>query len=111
MRTLEESRDPRAAMARAMFCYILRKHIGAMAAALGGVNTLVFTGGIGEHDAAVRWDVCAGLKHLGIDLDRRRNREHLEVVSSARSKCQVRVIPTNEDLVIARHVRAIIANH
>ena len=108
MRSLEESRDPRAAMAREMFCYILRKHIGAMAAALGGVDTLVFTGGIGEHDAAVRWNVCAGLAHLGIRLDHHRNAAQRDPISTAKSKCKVRVIPTNEDLVIARHVRAII---
>ncbi|HTR60545.1 MAG TPA: acetate/propionate family kinase, partial [Candidatus Binataceae bacterium] len=108
MRTLEESRDPRAVLAREMFCYILRKHIGAMAAALGGVDTLVFTGGIGEHDAAVRWNVCGELKHLGIHLDRKRNLAHRDPISSAKSRCSVRVIPTNEDLVIARHARAII---
>ena len=110
MRSLAESRDPRAALAREMFCYILRKHIGAMAAALDGVDTLVFTGGIGEHDAAVRWNVCSGLKHLGIHLDRRRNASHRDPISGLNSKCKVRVIPTNEDLVIARHVRAIIAD-
>ena len=110
MRTLEGSREPRAALAREMFCYILRKHIGAMAAALGGIDTLVFTGGIGEHDAAVRWNACSGLAHLGIRLDRRNNSSHRDTISSANSKCKVRVIPTNEDLVIARHVRAIIEN-
>ncbi len=109
MRTLAESKDPRAAMAREMFCYYLRKYIGAMAAVLDGVDTLVFTGGIGEHDAQVRWNVCAGLAHLGIAIDRARNAAHRDPISTAKSKCQVRVIPTNEDLIIARQTRAIIA--
>jgi len=107
MRTLKESRDPRAELARQMFCYQLRKQIGAMAAVLEGIDTLVFTGGIGEHDADVRWEVCRGLRHLGIEIDRQRNATNGEPISSAGSKCLVRVIPTNEDLVIVRHTRAI----
>jgi acetate kinase len=108
MRTLEQSRDPRADMARHMFCYHLRRQIGAMAAVLEGVDTLVFTGGIGEHDAGVRWEVCRGLRHLGIDIDSQRNAANGDPISGAGSKCMVRVIPTNEDLVIVRHTRAII---
>jgi acetate kinase len=107
MRTLKESRDPRAELARQMFCYQLRKQIGAMAAVLEGIDTLVFTGGIGEHDADVRWEVCRGLRHLGIEIDRQRNATNGEPISSPGSKCLVRVIPTNEDLVIVRHTRAI----
>ena len=108
MRVLGESSDPRAALAREMFCYILRRHIGAMAAALDGVDTLVFTGGIGEHDARVRASACGGLRHLGIELDEARNAAHLDPITTAGSRCTVRVIPTNEDLIIARHTRAII---
>jgi acetate kinase len=110
MRTLKESRDPRAQLARQMFCYQLRKHIAAMTAVLEGIDTLVFTGGIGEHDVDVRWEVCRGLRHLGIEIDGRRNAANQDPISGAGSKCAVRVIPTSEDLVIARHTRAIIGS-
>ncbi|MGO9602738.1 MAG: acetate/propionate family kinase [Candidatus Binataceae bacterium] len=109
MRTLGESKDARAALAREMFCYYLRKLIGAMASVLEGIDTLVFTGGIGEHDAGVRWDVCGRLGYLGIEIDRERNAANDGLISTAGSKCIVRVMPTNEDLMIARHTRAIIA--
>jgi acetate kinase len=108
MRILGESRDPRAALAREMFCHSVRKYVGAMAAVLDGVDTLVFTGGIGEHDAEVRSKVCGGLAYLGIQLDCDRNADHQDPISVANSRCAVRVIATNEDLVIARHTRAII---
>ena len=108
MRTLAESKDPRAALAREMFCYHLRKHIGAMAAAIEGMDTLVFTGGIGEHDADVRWQVCSRLGHLGVRIDRDRNSANQDPINLPGTSCEVRVIPTNEDLIIARHTRAII---
>src|SRR5262249_2561862 len=73
MRTLKESSDSRAELARQMCGYHLRKQIGAMAAVLEGIDTLVFTGGIGEHDADVRWEVCGGLRHLGIEIDHEAN--------------------------------------
>ena len=98
-------REPHAAEAVAMFCYQLRKHIGAMAAVLGGLDTLVFTGGIGERAAPVRWEACAGLAHLGIRLDARRNAAHEPVISTPGSGCTVRVVPTDEDLMVARHTR------
>jgi acetate kinase len=110
MRALKESRDPRAELARQMFCYQLRKQIGAMAAVLEGIDTLVFTGGIGEHDADVRWEVCRGLRHLGIEIDRQRNAASGDPISGGDSRCMVRVIPTNEDLVIVRHTRAIMCS-
>ena len=108
MRTLKESRDSRAQLARQMFGYHLRKQIGAMAAVLEGVDTLVFTGGIGEHDADLRWEVCRGLRHLGIEIDHEANVANRDPISGAGSRCMVRVIPTNEDLVIVRHTRALI---
>jgi acetate kinase len=110
MKTLLEKRgqDTRAAQAVDMFCYHLRKHIGALTAVLGGLDTLVFTGGIGERAAPVRWEVCQGLEYLGIRLDPRRNLVHADPISAAHSSCTVRVIPTNEDLMIARHTRALI---
>ena len=101
--------DPRAALAIALFCYHARKHIGAMAAVLGGLDTLVFTGGIGEHAAPVRAEVCAGLEHLGVRLDSARNARGADSISADDSACSVRVIPTNEDLMIARHVSALLA--
>jgi acetate kinase len=110
MKTLLESRthDPRAAMAVAMFCYSIRKHAGALAAVLDGVDTLAFTGGIGERAAAVRSEICDGLQHLGIRLDPQRNADHADTISTLSSACTVRVIATNEDLQIARHTYAII---
>jgi len=105
MRTLLARRenDPRAALAIDMFCYHVRKSIGALTATLGGLDTLVFTGGIGEKAAPVRSVVCRGLSHLGVLLDEGRNATHADPASSSESAVAVRIIPTNEDLVIARH--------
>jgi acetate kinase len=105
MKTLLDHRDhnPHAAQAVEMFCYHLRKHIGALTAVLGGLDILVFTGGIGERAAAVRWEVCQGLEHLGIHLDPEQNAHHADTITTAESPCAVRVIPTHEDLMIARH--------
>lgn len=105
MKTLLDMRknEPRAAQAVEMFCYHLRKHIGALAAVLEGIDTLVFTGGIGEKAALVRQSVCEGLRHLGIHLDTGLNNVHAAVITTIDSPCTVRVIPTDEDLIIARH--------
>jgi acetate kinase len=92
-----------AAMAIEMFCYQIRKSVGALAAALGGLDMLIFTGGIGEHAAAVRAEVCDALGYLGLAIDPRRNDSNEDTISSAGSKCRVRVIPTNENLMVARH--------
>jgi acetate kinase len=75
---------------------------------LGGLDTLVFTGGIGEHAAAVRREVCEGLQFLEIAIDPERNDRHGDTISTPGSRCAVRVIPTREDLVIARHTRAVV---
>jgi acetate kinase len=104
----QKEREPRAAQAVELFCYQLQKHIGAMTAVLGGLDTLVFTGGIGEHAATVRWDVCRELAYLGIRLDAERNAAHAEIISAPGTTCTVRVIPTNEDLIIARQTRALL---
>jgi acetate kinase len=111
MKTLLEKRDtePDTALAVEMFCYQLRKHIGALAAALGGLDTLVFTGGIGERAAPVRQEVCEGLEHLGVRFDRELNERHAQVITAPGSPCTVRVIPTNEDLIIARHTNRLTA--
>ena len=99
-----ETSDVRAAEAVGYFCYQTKKWIGAYAAALGGVDTLVFAGGIGEHAAPVRGRICNGLGFLGIELDPVRNAAHGEVISSAAGRTSVRVIRTDEELMIARSV-------
>ncbi|HPR56259.1 MAG TPA: acetate/propionate family kinase [Deltaproteobacteria bacterium] len=110
MKTLLDKRssEPHAAQAVELFCYTSRKFVGALSAVLGGLDTLVFTGGIGERAAPVRWMICHGLEYLGIRLDPSRNDAHEEIISSGGSPCTVRVIPTNEDLMIARHTRALL---
>ena len=112
MKTLLEQRNanPTAAQAVEMFCRGVRKFIGAFAAALGGLNTLVFTGGIGERAAPVRAEICQGLEFLGIEIDAERNQKHAPVISTEKSACTVRVIQTNEDLMIARHTSNLTAN-
>jgi len=99
-----EAGDVRAAEAVALFCYQAKKWIGAYAAALGGLDTLVFAGGIGENAPPVRARICAGLGFLGIELDESRNAEAAEVISTDASRVTVRVIRTNEELMIARLV-------
>jgi acetate kinase len=84
----------------------VRKQIGAYAAALDGLDTLVFTGGIGERAAPVRERVCARLSHLGVAVDPERNGRGEEVISAPSSRVTVRVLATDEDLVMARHARA-----
>ena len=98
--------DAHAAEAVELFCYRARKYIGAYAAALGGLDLLVFTGGIGEHAAPVRDKICAGLEFLGIQLDPPRNHSNAPLISRTDAAVKVRVIQTNEDLMIVRHVRA-----
>jgi acetate kinase len=100
--------DPRADQAIAMFCRSIRKEIGAFATVLGGLDMLVFTGGIGEHAATIREEICRDLTHLGVRLDSTKNEASAAVISSVQSTCQVRVIATNEELMIARHTRAAI---
>ena len=101
---LREKDDARAADAVALFCYQIKKWIGAFAAALGGVDTLVFSGGIGEKAPAVRLRICAGLDFLGIALDPVRNAGNDPLISSVSARVKVRVIPTFEELVMARAV-------
>jgi acetate kinase len=98
--------DAHAAEAVDLFCYRAKKYIGAYAAALGGLDLLVFTGGIGEHAAPVREKICAGLEFLGVQLDPSRNHSNAPIISRTDAAVKVRVIETNEDLMIARHVLA-----
>ena len=93
--------DVRAAEAVALFCYQIKKFIGAFAAALGGVDTMVFAGGIGENAASIRATICEGLGFLGIELDAARNGANAAVISMESARVAVRVIPTDEESVIA----------
>jgi acetate kinase len=99
-----ESDDPRAAEAVALFCYQAKKWIGAYTAALGGLDALVFTGGIGENLPVIRERICDGLGFLGIELDDQQNAANAGVISRATSRITVRVICTDEEMVIARAV-------
>ena len=112
VKTLLEARATKAnadaAMAIEMFCYQVRKSVGALAAALGGLDLLIFTGGIGEHAAAIRAEVCDGLEYLGLAIDSRRNAASEDTITTDESRCRVRVIPTNENLMVARHTTALV---
>jgi acetate kinase len=99
-----EKSDMRAAEAVALFCYQAKKWIGAYAAALGGLDTLVFAGGIGENASLVRARICEGLDFLGIQLDEARNAETAPVISAPAGRVTVRVIRTDEEIMIARSV-------
>ncbi len=106
MRDLQEKakQDPHAAEAIDLFCYRAKKYIGAYAAALGGLDALVFTGGIGERAPAVRERICSGLDFLGIRVDATQNAANAPMISATDSRVNVRVIQTNEDLMIVQHV-------
>jgi acetate kinase len=100
----KEAADVRAAEAVALFCYQAKKWIGAYAAALGGLDVFVFAGGIGENSPIVRARICEGLGFLGFELDKSRNAKTAAVISKKASRVTVRVIRTNEELMIARSV-------
>lgn len=99
-----ESRDPRARDAVALFCYQASKWIGAFAAALGGLDTLVFSAGIGEHAPVIRARICASLAFLGIEIDPEPNQANAPVISRRAGRVKVRIIKTDEALMIARSV-------
>jgi acetate kinase len=105
----KEANDPRAIDAIALFCYLARKSVGALAAVLGELDTLIFTAGIGEHAASVRERICHGLEFLGLGLDAERNDRHGPIISRDGSRVVVRVMKTDEDLMIARHVRHLLS--
>jgi acetate kinase len=110
MRQLHEaaSSNADARLAIQMFCYSVRKQIAAMIAALGGLDLLVFTGGIGENDVEARAEICGGLSWLGLGLDEARNRFANNPVSGSGSPCSVLVLPSQEDEQIARHTLALV---
>jgi acetate kinase len=99
-----ETEDDRAAEAVALFCYQVKKWIGGFTAALGGLETLVFAGGIGENAPVVRGRICDGLGFLGIELDEKRNAANAAVISTESSRVAVRVIHTDEEWMIAKMV-------
>lgn len=108
MRDLLASSEPAAKLAVDYFCYRIARELGSLAAALGGLEALVFTGGIGEHAAAVREQVCLRSAWLGIDLDTAANTRHAQRITRPDSRTTVWVLPTNEELVIARHTRRLL---
>lgn len=103
-----EAADANAALAVEIFCYQARKFIGALAAALGGLDQLIFTGGIGENAAPIRERICKPLAFLGIEIADKRNAERAAVISQEGSPVTVRVIQTNEELMMARHAEALL---
>lgn len=94
-----------------MFCYSASKEIAAMSAILGGAESIVFTGGIGERDAVVRSTICGRLSSIGILLDEVRNRESIAIISAPTSRCLVQVLPSQEDVEIARQTWALCGPH
>ena len=113
MRDLENAvaaGDSKAILAENMYFYRIKKYIGAYAAALGGVDVIVFTGGVGENQASARWGACSGLEFMGVKLDAEKNKVRGEeaVISTDDSKVKVVVIPTDEELMIASDTMAIL---
>ena len=108
MRELLASHEPSAALAIDYFVYRATREIGALAAILGGIDGLVFCAGIGENSAEIRRRICAASEWLGIALDPEANARHGPRISTAGSQASVWVIPTNEELMIARHTAALL---
>jgi acetate kinase len=107
-RELLASDEPRAQFAVEVFCYRVARHIASLAAALGGLDGVVFTAGVGENAAPVRSAICRACAWLGLDLDEAANREHKERISTPNSRVAAFVIKTDENLMIARHARALV---
>ena len=103
MRTLLASEAPEAQEAVDLFCYRIARELGSLAAAAGGLDALVFTGGIGEHAAAVREKVCAMAAWMGVEIDSAANTDHARRIDTATSRVAVAVVPTNEERMIARY--------
>ena len=107
VRVLEKSHDPKASEALELFSYRVSCEVGSLVAVLGGLDVLVFTGGIGEHSLAMRQRICDRMQWLGIALDREANERQATRISKTGASIDVLVIPTNEELVIARATRAL----
>ena len=106
----KETDDIRAAEAVALFCYQVKKWIGAYTAILGGLDTLVFAGGIGENCPVIRSRICEGLEFLGIEIEEKQNKVNAPVISTDKGRAVVRVIHTDEEWMIAKTVSQMI-NH
>ena len=106
----QSENKPHAAEAIELFCYEAKKNLGALAAVLGGIDTLMFTAGIGENMPAIRRRICEHLEFLGIRLDPRRNERNAAIISRADAPVTVRVMQTNEELMIARHTRDLVGH-
>jgi acetate kinase len=104
----DEQSDPHAREAVDLFCYQASKYLGALAAVLGGIDTLIFTAGIGEHAPAVRQRICQNLSFLGVILDDQQNKANKAIISVKESPVVVRVMKTDEDLMMARHTFALL---
>ena len=109
MRTLLASDDPRAKLAVDLYLYRIRRELGSLAAALGGLDAVVFTAGIGENAAVIRERVCRDAAWLGVELDAAANASGGPRISAPASRVSAWVIPTNEELMIARHTQALLA--
>jgi len=109
MRTLLASGDPRAKLAVDLYCYRIGRELGSLCAALGGLDAMVFTAGIGENSAAIRERVCRDAEWLGVELDAGANARGGPRIGSARARVAAWTFPTNEELMIARHTRRVIA--
>jgi acetate kinase len=109
MRALLESNDERSRAAIDLYVYRIRRELGSLAAALGGLDALVFTGGIGENAAPIRERVCADAAWLGLRLDKQANAQNARRISIEDSRVAAYVVPTNEELMIARHTRDVVA--
>jgi len=101
----KENSDVRAAEAVALFCYQVKKGIGAFAAVLNGLDSLVFSGGIGENSAVIRSRICKEFDYLNIEIDEEENKKNATVISTGNSKVKVYVIPTDEEIIIAKSTR------
>ena len=108
MKTLLESADPKAKLAIDLYCYRIARELGSLAAALGGLDALVFTGGVGEKAAAIRARVCADAAWLGLELDDEANRRGGPSISTAASPVSAWIVPTDEELTIARHTQRLL---
>jgi len=108
MRALLESAEPKAQQAVDLFVYRIGRELGSLTAALGGLDAIVFTAGIGEHAVPIRERVCRQADWLGIELDVAANAQSGPRITTARSRTAAWVIPTNEELMIARHTRAML---
>ena len=107
-----EKKDELAQLAFDMFCHRIKKYIGSYMAILGHVDTIIFTGGIGENASAVREKVCENLEHLGVEFDKEANKKRSDdimQISTKSSKVKVLVVPTNEELEIAQETKKLIS--